>query len=96
MGVDAMVHTLMRVRRLRQSGRKTWQAWTEARALLWKAVLSANAIVCLGFAVFILSQFPPTQRFGVAVILGTAISVTSTLFVLPTLAGFALGRETAK
>jgi predicted RND superfamily exporter protein len=95
MGVDAMIHTLMRVRRLRQRGRKTSEAWTEARKLLWKAVLSANAIVCLGFAVFVLSQFPPTQRFGMAVILGTTVSVISTLFVLPTLAELTLRREKA-
>ncbi len=90
MGVDAMIHTLMRVRRLRRKGRKAGEAWEEARKLLWKAVLSANGIVCLGFAVFVLSQFPPTQRFGVAVILGTAISVISVFFVLPTLASLAL------
>lgn len=91
MGVDAMVHTLMRVRRLRRRGIEAWEAWREARMLLWKAVLSANGIVCLGFAVFILSLFPPTQRFGTAVILGTVIAVAATLFVLPTLSAVGLG-----
>jgi uncharacterized protein len=41
-------------------------------------------IVCAGFSIFILSEFPPTRRFGLWVVLGTLLVLPSTLFFLPT------------
>jgi predicted RND superfamily exporter protein len=41
------------------------------------------SVVCAGFAIFILSGFPPTQRFGGSVVLGTLLSPLPALFVLP-------------
>ncbi|NNM32696.1 MAG: hypothetical protein HKO53_06500, partial [Gemmatimonadetes bacterium] len=37
--------------------------------------------------IFVLSDFPPTRRFGVAVILGTVAAATAALLVLPSLMG---------
>ena len=49
-------------------------------------VLGATGIICAGFGIFVLSTFPPTQRFGLAVILGTVTAATMALVVLPRLA----------
>jgi uncharacterized protein len=45
-------------------------------------------IVCAGFSIFILSEFPPTRRFGLWVVLGTLLVLPSTLFFLPTVGSF--------
>ena len=37
----------------------------------------------MGFGIFMLSDFPPTQRFGASVMLGTLLASLSALFVLP-------------
>jgi predicted RND superfamily exporter protein len=50
-------------------------------------VLGATGIITAGFGIFVLSSFPPTQRFGLAVIVGTATAATMALFVLPRLGG---------
>jgi uncharacterized protein len=44
-------------------------------------------IIATGFAIFVLSDFPPTQRFGLAVLAGCIIDILANLFVLPLLAG---------
>lgn len=87
MGVDAMCHTLVMVRRCHRENMNAWQAWVEARLRLWKPILSSALIVCSGFAIFTLSYFPPTQRFGISIISGTIMSVIAVLFVLPVIAG---------
>jgi len=64
MGVDAIIHLLNMVRHCHKEGLFGWEAWGEARTRLWKPILSSASIVCAGFAIFGLSEFPPTQRFG--------------------------------
>jgi predicted RND superfamily exporter protein len=92
MGVDSMIHLVVRVRRLSEVGSipgialPVGAAWTEALRQIRTPVLAATAIVCAGFGIFVLSAFPPTQRFGLAVILGTVASATMALVVLPGLA----------
>ncbi len=83
MGVDSMTHLVLRVRRLWPSSETAWDAWMEARAQLWQPVLGATLIICAGFGIFSLSAFPPTQRFGLAVILGTLTAAAMTLITLP-------------
>lgn len=78
LGVDSMIHLVLRVRRLGD--------WERARAQLTPPILSAAAIVCLGFGIFAFSAFPPTARFGLAVILGTITAAAAALLVLPSLA----------
>jgi predicted RND superfamily exporter protein len=89
MGVDSMIHLSMRVRRLRSAGLEGWEAWREARTELWHPIVGAALIICAGFGIFGLSSFPPTQRFGVLVILGTLTAAGMTLVMLP----FAAGRQ---
>ncbi len=84
MGADSMIHLVVRVRRLRAAGDPT--PWTRGVAQIGKPVLGAAGIISAGFGIFVLSQFPPTQRFGLAVILGTAAAAALALVVLPGLA----------
>ena len=44
-------------------------------------------IIAAGFAIFVLSDFPPTQRFGLVVLDGCIIDILANLFVLPLLGG---------
>ncbi len=83
MGVDSMIHLVIRARRLRQGSLGLAFVWTQARDQLWPPIVGAAAIISIGFGIFGLSTFPPTQRFGVAVIVGTVMAATLTLFVLP-------------
>ncbi|UCG86608.1 MAG: MMPL family transporter [Gemmatimonadota bacterium] len=83
MGVDSMIHLVIRMRRLRPPGTGDWEAWLAAREQLWKPILGATLIICAGFGIFSLSSFPPTQRFGYAVILGTLTAATMALVALP-------------
>ena len=79
-----MIHLVVRVRRLRAAGRS--DPWAEAVSQIGPPVLAATVIVCAGFGIFALSSFPPTQRFGSAVIVGTLTAAATALVVLPRLA----------
>jgi predicted RND superfamily exporter protein len=87
MGIDAMLHLATAARRLRRQGLQGWEVWNQARSWQWKAILGNGLIVCVGFGIFSLSTFPPTQRFGLSVVFGTLIDVITTLIVFPFLAG---------
>ncbi len=82
-GVDAMVHLLVWVKRHPAGSMRSRQAWGDVCGRLWKPILYSMSVVGAGFAIFLLSTFPPTQRFGIAVILGTLIAPLAALFVLP-------------
>ncbi len=47
----------------------------------------SDVIIAAGFAIFALSSFPPTQRFGLVVLAGTIVDILANLFVLPLLGG---------
>lgn len=83
-GADSMIHLVVRVRRLSAAGVGT--PWASAVAQIGRPVLGASTIICAGFGIFVLSSFPPTQRFGLAVIIGTMAAATMALLVLPRLA----------
>jgi len=83
-GADSMIHLVIRVRRLVAAGSVT--PWASAVAQIGRPILGASAIICAGFGIFALSSFPPTQRFGLAVIIGTMAAATMALLVLPRLA----------
>ncbi len=89
MGVDSMIHLAIRARSLaqpvilRDQTTTTGDEWFAARAQLWKPVVSATVIISVGFGIFGLSSFPPTQRFGLAVIVGTLTAATMALVALP-------------
>jgi predicted RND superfamily exporter protein len=72
---------VVRVRRLTGAGDS--DPWTHGVAQIGRAVIGATGIVAAGFGIFVLSTFPPTQRFGLAVILGTTAAAALALVVLP-------------
>lgn len=84
MGVDSMIHLAMRAR-LEGRRRGGAGAWSAAADSLARPVTAACAIVCVGFGIFVLSDFPPTRRFGLAVLLGSATACFATLLALPSL-----------
>ena len=93
MGVDSMIHLVVRVRTLDALGEPL--PWGRALDQIRPPVLRASMIICAGFGIFVLSTFPPTSRFGLAVILGTLTAATMTLIVLPRISATA-GRSGAK
>src|SRR5207249_323468 len=57
------------------------------RAEQWRGIVYSDVIFAAGFAIFVLSDFPPTQRFGLVVLAGCIIDILANLFVLPLLGG---------
>ena len=86
LGIDSMIHLVVAARRRLASGEGLASAWRGAALRLWPAVAGATFILASGFGLFALSSFPPTQRFGVAVALGTSVAAVMALVVLPYLA----------
>ena len=78
-----MIHLVVRVRRLRDGGLADLESWSQARTQIMGPVLAATLLICVGFGIFGLSTFPPTGRFGLAVILGTMTAATMALVTLP-------------
>jgi len=78
-----MIHLVVRVRHLRDGGLAHLESWSQARAQIMGPVLAATLLICVGFGIFGLSTFPPTGRFGLAVILGTMTAATMALITLP-------------
>jgi uncharacterized protein len=87
MAIDSMVHLVFGVRRAQRDGEKGWAAWVAGRREQWRGIVFSDAIIGAGFAIFALSNFPPTQRFGLVVVSGTVIDILANLFLLPLLGG---------
>jgi predicted RND superfamily exporter protein len=83
-GADSMIHLVVRQRRLSAVGQA--MPWATAVAEVGPAVLTATLIVSTGFGIFALSSFPPTQRFGISVIIGSLTAAAAAVLVLPRLA----------
>jgi predicted RND superfamily exporter protein len=95
MAIDSMVHLMFGVRRAERDGKTGWSAWVVAREEQWRGIVYSDVIIAAGFAIFVLSDFPPTQRFGLVVVFGTIIDILANLFVLPLLGGAELKRAAA-
>jgi predicted RND superfamily exporter protein len=85
--IDSMIHLVFGVRRAQRDGKTGWQAWIAAREEQWRGIVYSDVIIAAGFAIFVLSDFPPTQRFGLVVLAGCIIDILANLFVLPLLGG---------
>jgi predicted RND superfamily exporter protein len=85
--IDSMIHLVFGVRRALSDGKEGWDAWVAARREQWRGIVYSDVIIAVGFAIFILSDFPPTERFGIVVLAGTIVDILANLFVLPLLAG---------
>src|SRR5881398_3750099 len=85
--IDSMIHLVFGVRRAQRDGKKGWSAWVAGREEQWRGIVYSDVIIAAGFAIFVLSDFPPTQRFGLVVLAGCIIDILANLFVLPLLGG---------
>ncbi|MGH7937698.1 MAG: MMPL family transporter, partial [Bryobacteraceae bacterium] len=85
--IDSMIHLVFGVRRAQRDGKKGWAAWVAARREQWRGIVYSDVIFAAGFALFALSYFPPTQRFGLIVLAGLVIDILANLIVLPLLGG---------
>ena len=85
--IDSMIHLVFGVRRAERNGKKGWAAWVAGREEQWRGIVYSDVIFAAGFAIFALSNFPPTQRFGLVVLAGLVIDILGNLFVLPLLGG---------
>ncbi|MBU4332968.1 MAG: MMPL family transporter [Candidatus Omnitrophica bacterium] len=83
MGIDAMIHMTHTYKRLKKQNLKTKNTWLMVREKLWEPIMTSMIIVSSGFGIFFFSLFPPTQRFGGSIVLGTIIPAFSALFVFP-------------
>jgi len=75
MGIDSMIHMILAFKRT-----KNWQT---VRDELWQPILTSMTVVGIGFSIFLFSNFPPTQRFGGAIVVGTILSGLTALYILP-------------
>lgn len=85
--IDSMIHLVFGVRRAQGDGKKGWPAWIAAREEQWRGIVYSDVIIGAGFAIFVLSNFPPTQRLGLVVLAGLLVDIAANLFVLPLLGG---------
>ena len=86
LGIDEMIHLGHRLRHVRRGAPDGWDAWREALTEMWRPILASMLIVASGFALFLLSDFPPTRRLGVLVCLGAILTDLVVLVTLPALA----------
>ena len=93
--IDSMIHLVFGVRRARRDGKKGWAVWVAGREEQWRGIVYSDVIIGAGFAIFVLSEFPPTQRFGLAVLAGLLVDIAVNLFVLPLLGGAQLKKKSA-
>jgi predicted RND superfamily exporter protein len=88
LGIDEMLHLGYHVRDQRRRGHDVQAAWTQALSDMWRPILVSMLIVASGFALFLLSDFPPTQRLGVLVCIGAILTDLVVLVALPAIALF--------
>jgi len=77
MGIDSMIHMVKAYRRTGD--------WQLVRDELWQPILTSMFVVATGFSIFLFSTFPPTQRFGAAILLGTILGAFTALYIMPLL-----------
>jgi len=77
-GIDAMIHMIKAFQRLKD--------WDRVKDHLWQPILTAMFVISIGFGIFAFSSFPPTQRFGLAILVGSIFASLTALFIMPFLA----------
>jgi uncharacterized protein len=92
MGVDAMIYLTIFAKR-ENPDLSSWEAWSKACSHLWRPIGTNLFVICCGFGIFLLSNFPPTQRFGVFVMFGSAAAASAALFMFPWLASVSVHRK---
>ncbi|HLH01980.1 MAG TPA: MMPL family transporter [Bryobacteraceae bacterium] len=95
MGVDAMIYLTVFAKRANKN-LSSWEPWSNACSHLWRPIGTNFLVICCGFGIFLLSNFPPTLRFGVFVIFGSATAASAALFLFPWLASVPLHKQTKR
>src|SRR5205823_7247887 len=85
--IDSMIHLVFGVRRAQREGKKGWNAWVAGREEQWRGIVYSDVIIAAGFAIFVLSDFRPTQRFGLVGLGGCISDILANLVVLPPVGG---------
>lgn len=80
--VDSTIHI---TRSVRMKGSFVWSHWVEALKEQVKPACISMLTIITGFSVFSFSSFPPSQRFGGIVVLGTLLALPMALFMIPSL-----------
>lgn len=85
MAVDGMIHIILAARRMSEAkGHRTdSDGWILAVKSQGQSVLISGIVIAAGFSVFYLSNFPPSQRFGLEIVFGTLVAMVMTLLILP-------------
>lgn len=85
LAVDGMIHIILAARRMSQGkGRHIdYEGWIQAVQSQGRAVFVSALVIGTGYSVFVLSNFPPSQRFGLEIVLGTFLAMLMTLLVFP-------------
>jgi predicted RND superfamily exporter protein len=60
--------------------------WQDVRHHFGQPIFTFTLVMVLGFGIFMFSDFPSTQRFGVEVVFGALIAAMTALFIMPAIA----------
>ena len=85
MGIDFIIHIVYAYRGSKKQNPNLPKRWLHIRKLMWEPIITSMFIICSGFSIFFFSLFPPTQRFGGAIVFGTILSAIISLFIFPLL-----------
>lgn len=85
--VDALIHLGLAVKRKSKS-MKSSLAWSEALSEQSTGILAASGIMIIGFLIFALSGFPPTNRFGLILVGGAVLAALVSLCALSPVSRF--------
>ncbi|UCF86735.1 MAG: MMPL family transporter, partial [Nitrospiraceae bacterium] len=88
MAGDSMIHFVMALRRRVKKGFIQYAEWGPVIKEQGMPILISAVIVSIGFSVFSFSTFPPNQRFGIAVVLGTLFAMGGTLVLFVFAGGY--------
>ena len=83
--VDALIHLAMAVRARGKSGAGAANAWALALQGQTRGILASTGIIAIGFLIFAYSGFPPTARFGGAIVVGALFAGIAALTLFPAL-----------
>jgi|CXWL01.1.fsa_nt_gi predicted RND superfamily exporter protein len=85
MGIDSMIH-MVNIFHLSKHLSTNSARWAHVSRQMWQPIMTSMLVICAGFGIFFFSSFPPTQRFGGTIVLGSVIAAFTALFIFPILA----------
>ncbi len=80
--IDSLIHL---IRAVKSFGKEVEGPWQRGLRHQGEAILTSGFTVIIGFSVFLLSSFPPSQRFGGLILAGTLLALPITLIIIPSI-----------